>query len=60
MGVGSVDLSGKLVLVTGATRGIGRAGREAALIHTGFAGPDHPQHPHLAESGYLKALFYRL
>ena len=25
MGVGSVDLSGKLVLVTGATRGIGRA-----------------------------------
>ena len=25
MGGGSVDLSGKLVLVTGATRGIGRA-----------------------------------
>lgn len=45
---------------TACTRGIGRAGREAALIHTGFAGPDHPQHPHLAESGYLKALFYRL
>ena len=42
------------------TRGIGRAGRAGALIHTGFAGPDHPQHPHLAESGYLKALFYRL
>ncbi|WP_104019318.1 RSP_2647 family RNA methyltransferase [Roseovarius nitratireducens] len=45
---------------TACTRGIGRAGRDAALIHTGFAGPDHPQHPHLAESGYLKALFYRL
>jgi 23S rRNA (cytosine1962-C5)-methyltransferase len=30
------------------------------LIHTGFAGPDHPLHPNLAESGYLKALFYRL
>ncbi|MEP2027836.1 MAG: class I SAM-dependent rRNA methyltransferase [Paracoccaceae bacterium] len=42
------------------TRGIGRAGRSGALIHTGFAGPDHPQLPSLAESGYLKALFYRL
>lgn len=42
------------------TRGIGRAGRRGALIHTGFAGPDHPMHPQLAESGYLKALFYRL
>ncbi|MGR3322781.1 MAG: RSP_2647 family RNA methyltransferase [Pseudooceanicola sp.] len=42
------------------TRGIGRAGRGSQLIHTGQAGPDHPMHPHLAESGYLKALFYRL
>ncbi len=41
-------------------RGIGRGGRAAQLIHTGFAGPDHPQHPALAESGYLKALFFRL
>ncbi|MBK0326807.1 class I SAM-dependent rRNA methyltransferase [Rhodobacteraceae bacterium F11138] len=41
-------------------RGIGRAGRSAQLLHTGFAGPDHPQLPQLAESGYLKALFYRL
>lgn len=41
-------------------RGIGRAGRSPALIHTGFAGPDHPQLPQLAESGYLKALFFRL
>lgn len=41
-------------------RGIGRAGRRAQLIHTGFAGPDHPQLPQLAESGYLKALFFRL
>ena len=40
--------------------GIGRAGRSAQLIHTGFAGADHPQLPQLAESGYLKALFYRL
>lgn len=41
-------------------RGIGRAGRQAQVLHTGFAGPDHPQHPQLAESGYLKALFFRL
>lgn len=41
-------------------RGIGRAGRDARLIHTGFAGPDHPQHPALTETGYLKALAFRL
>jgi 23S rRNA (cytosine1962-C5)-methyltransferase len=45
---------------TASTRGIGRAGRSAQIIHTGFAGPDHPQLPQLAESGYLKAVFYRL
>lgn len=45
---------------TACVRGIGRAGREAALIYTGFAGPDHPIHPMLAESGYLKALAFRL
>lgn len=41
-------------------RGIGRAGRRGQLIHTGHAGPDHPMLPQLAESGYLKALFFRL
>ncbi|TCS66976.1 23S rRNA (cytosine1962-C5)-methyltransferase [Primorskyibacter sedentarius] len=41
-------------------RGIGRAGRRAVLLHTGFAGPDHPLMPQLAESGYLKALVFRL
>ncbi|MDF1670617.1 MAG: class I SAM-dependent rRNA methyltransferase [Roseovarius sp.] len=45
---------------TASIRGIGRAGRTGALIHTGQAGPDHPQHTHLSESGYLKALFFRL
>ena len=45
---------------TACNRGIGRAGRAAQLIHTGFAGADHPLMPQLAESGYLKALFYRL
>jgi 23S rRNA (cytosine1962-C5)-methyltransferase len=41
-------------------RGIGRAGRTAQLIRTGFAGPDHPVHPALGGTGYLKALTFRL
>ncbi len=41
-------------------RGIGRAGRQAQILHSGQAGPDHPRHPQLAETGYLKALFLRL
>ena len=42
------------------TRGIGRAGRAGPIIYTGQAGPDHPVLPQLAETGYLKALVYRL
>ena len=50
-----------LTAFTGAClRGIGRAGRRAQLIHSGAAGPDHPLLPQLAESGYLKALVFRL
>lgn len=41
-------------------RGVGRAGREPRLIYTGFAGPDHPVHPSLSDTGYLKALGIRL
>ncbi|NCU20315.1 class I SAM-dependent rRNA methyltransferase [Candidatus Falkowbacteria bacterium] len=41
-------------------RGIGRGGRRGQLIHTGFAGPDHPMLPQLGETAYLKALFFRL
>jgi 23S rRNA (cytosine1962-C5)-methyltransferase len=41
-------------------RGIGRGGRRGQIIHTGFAGPDHPILPQLAESSYLKALTFRL
>lgn len=40
--------------------GIGKAGRGGALIHSGRAGPDHPVHIGLPETGYLKALFFRL
>jgi len=42
------------------TAGIGKAGRAGQIVHTGFAAPDHPLLPQLAESGYLKALVYRL
>jgi 23S rRNA (cytosine1962-C5)-methyltransferase len=41
-------------------RGIGRGGRRGQMIQTGFAGPDHPVLPQLAESSYLKALTFRL
>ncbi len=41
-------------------RGIGRAGREPRVIYTGFAGPDHPVHPALSETGYLKVLAFHL
>lgn len=41
-------------------RGVGRAGRTAQLFHLGRAGADHPQHLALAESSYLKSLFYRM
>jgi 23S rRNA (cytosine1962-C5)-methyltransferase len=40
--------------------GIGRTGRCAGLIRQAGAGPDHPVHPHLPESAYLKALVYAL
>ena len=40
--------------------GIARAGRAGALIRDAGAGPDHPVHPQLPESAYLKALVYAL
>ncbi|WP_424974490.1 RSP_2647 family RNA methyltransferase [Dinoroseobacter sp. S124A] len=41
-------------------RGIGRAGRSAQILYTGGAGPDHPLHAQLGETGYLKAILVRL
>jgi 23S rRNA (cytosine1962-C5)-methyltransferase len=40
--------------------GLARAGRRAALIRQAGAGPDHPAHPLLPETAYLKALVYAL
>lgn len=42
------------------SQGLRDAGREARLLRQGGAGPDHPLHPALSESGYLKALFLAL
>ncbi|HTQ12593.1 MAG TPA: class I SAM-dependent rRNA methyltransferase [Rhizomicrobium sp.] len=40
--------------------GLARAQRHGALIRQAGAGPDHPVHPMLPETAYLKALVYRL
>ncbi|MEM7242224.1 MAG: class I SAM-dependent rRNA methyltransferase [Pseudomonadota bacterium] len=45
---------------TACLTGIGKAGRRGQILHTGGAGADHPMHPALSESGYLKSLFLRL
>lgn len=34
--------------------GLNAAGRQGRIVLTGGAGPDHPVHPHLPESAYLK------
>ncbi len=72
MGAALTDKDGYLVLCScshaadlskfrdACLRGIGKAGRKAQIVATGAAGPDHPTHPYLAESSYLKALFLRL
>ncbi|KAA9005772.1 class I SAM-dependent rRNA methyltransferase [Histidinibacterium aquaticum] len=41
-------------------RGIGKAGRRGPIVYEGRAGADHPVLPQLAETGYLKALVFRL
>jgi 23S rRNA (cytosine1962-C5)-methyltransferase len=46
-------------LLENAAGGIASAGRKAELIRTAGAAADHPVHPMLAETGYLKALTFR-
>ncbi len=41
-------------------RGIANAGRRARILRASGAGPDHPLHPALPESAYLKALVLAL
>lgn len=40
--------------------GLHRAHREGRILFTGGAGPDHPVHPHLPETAYLKAQLLQL
>ena len=40
--------------------GVHRARREARILHMGGAGPDHPLHPMLPESQYLKGILLHL
>lgn len=40
--------------------GINRTGREARIIRASGAGPDHPVHPMLPETAYLKSFVYQL
>jgi 23S rRNA (cytosine1962-C5)-methyltransferase len=40
--------------------GIARTGRRASLVHQAGASVDHPVHPMLPETAYLKALVYAL
>jgi 23S rRNA (cytosine1962-C5)-methyltransferase len=42
------------------TTGVARAGRTGRIIASGGAAPDHPVHPQLPESAYLKALVMHL
>lgn len=42
------------------SRGIGQAGRTPRLIYRSGAGPDHPVHPFMPETQYLKALVFQL
>ncbi len=42
------------------TSALARARREARIVHAGAAGPDHPVHPSLPESAYLKSLLINL
>ena len=43
-----------------AARGLGDAGRGGRIIRASGAGPDHPVHPFLPETAYLKALLLQI
>ncbi|BBK33918.1 SAM-dependent methyltransferase [Stella humosa] len=49
----NVELS---VFAEQVARGVADANRSARILRTGGAGPDHPVHPMLPESAYLKSL----
>jgi len=42
------------------TRAAGKRRRHARLLYQGFQGPDHPIHPAMPETAYLKAFLFQL
>jgi 23S rRNA (cytosine1962-C5)-methyltransferase len=40
--------------------GLAKAGRTGRILRQAGAGPDHPVHPFLPESAYLKAILVQL
>ena len=52
-----VDAASFAEQVRGGMRDARRSGR---ILHSGGAGPDHPVHPYLPESAYLKAVLLQL
>jgi 23S rRNA (cytosine1962-C5)-methyltransferase len=52
-----LDRDGFRDLVRGAARG---AARGLSILEVGHQGPDHPVHPVLTESDYLKGLLVRV
>ena len=40
--------------------GLDRAGRRGRILRTSGAGPDHPVHPHLPETAYLKTIVLQI
>jgi 23S rRNA (cytosine1962-C5)-methyltransferase len=42
------------------SRGLGQAGRQGRILRFAGAGPDHPVHPLLPETQYLKAMVFAL
>lgn len=51
---------GMEALIEEVRAGLAAAGREGRILRLAGAGPDHPLHPHLPESAYLKAIFLAL
>jgi 23S rRNA (cytosine1962-C5)-methyltransferase len=45
---------------TAVARGLTRSGREGRVLRSAGAGPDHPVHPHLPESAYLRSELLQL
>ena len=47
-------------LIKASAAGISKAGRSAKIVRISGAGFDHPLHPFLPESEYLKSITYQL